>query len=262
MSIPLRMLILEDRPSDADLMVLELEGAGFAPDWKRIDTEKDYLASLDSELDIILSDYSLPQFDGLRALTLLQDQGLDIPFILVTGGFEELGIACMKRGASDYLIKDRLGRLGVAVSQALEEKKLREEKRQAEQSLREGEERYRMLFEDSIDAIIIANGKGKIIDFNYAALRMFGYSRDEMLTITDREVYVDPEQANRFVEQLEQHGSIRDLEVRLRAKDGGEMECLVSASQRRTEDGISLARNSVIRNRAKLGGAGEDLRQS
>lgn len=262
MSTPLRALILEDRSADADLMLLELRRAGFEVDWKRVDTEKEYLASLDPDLDIILADYSLPQFDGLRALTLLQDQGLDIPFILVTGGFEELGIACLKQGASDYLIKDRLGRLGAAVTQALEEKKLRDEKRQAEQALREGEERYRMLFEDSIDAIIIANGEGKIIDFNYAALRMFGYSRVEMLTITDRELYVDPEQANRFVEQLEEHGSVRDLEVRLRAKDGGEMECLVSASQRRTEDGTSLARNSVIRSIAEPLGAGDELRQS
>ena len=251
MATPLRVLILEDRPADADLMLLELRRAGFEPDWKRVDTEKDYLASLDPGLDIILSDYSLPQFDGLRALTLLQDQGFDIPFILVTGGFEELGIACMKQGASDYLIKDRLGRLGVAVSQALEEKKSRDEKQQAEQAMRESEERYRMLFEDSIDAIIIANGEGKIIDFNYAALHMFSYSRDEMLTMTDQELYVDPDQANRFVEQLEQHGSIRDFEVRLRAKDGGELECQISASQRRTEDGISLARNSVIRSIAE-----------
>ena len=262
MSTPLRVLILEDRSADADLMLLELRRAGFEPDWKRVDTEKDYLASLDPGLDIILSDYSLPQFDGLRALTLLQDQGLDIPFILVTGGFEELGIACMKQGASDYLIKDRLGRLGAAVTQALEEKKLRDEKQQAQQSMRESEERYRMLFEDSIDAIMIANGEGKIIDFNYAALRMFGYSRDEMLTMTDRELYVDPEQADRFVEQLEQHGSIRDFEVRLRTKDGDEMDCLVAASQRTAEDDTKLARNSVIRNVAEQVSAGDELRQN
>ena len=247
MTTRLRVLLLEDRPADAELMVLEIKRAGFEPDWKRVDTEQEYLASLDPEPDIILSDYSMPQFDGLRALILLQDQELDIPFILVTGGFEELGIACLKQGAADYLIKDRLGRLGPAVTQALEEKKLRAEKRQAEQALRESEERYRTMFEDSRDAIIIANGEGRIIDFNYAALRMFGYYRDEMLTIDDRDLFVDPQQANRFVEQLDQHGSVRDLNARLRTKDGAELDCLVAASQRRSEDGASQARNSVIR---------------
>ena len=238
---------MEDRPEDAELVLLELRRAGFEPDYKRVDTEQEYLAALNPEVDIILSDYSMPYFDGLRALILLQDQELDIPFILVTGGFEELGIACLKQGAADYLIKDRLGRLGPAVTQALEEKKLRAEKRRAEQALRESEERYRTLFEDSRDAIIIANGEGRIIDFNYAALRMFGYHRHEMPTIDDRDLFVDPEQANRFVKQLDQDGSVRDFNAKLRTKDGAEMDCLVAASQRRTEDGISQARNSVIR---------------
>lgn len=246
MSIPLRVLILEDRPADAELIVLELQAAGFEPEAKRVDTEAEYLASLDPEPDIILSDYSMPQFDGLRALILLRDRGLDIPFILVTGGLEELGIACLKQGAADYLIKDRLGRLGPAVTQALEDKRLRAEKLEAEQALRESEERYRTLFEDSIDAIIIANGDGRIIDFNYSALRMFGYQRDEMLKMDDRDLFVEPELADRFVEQLEQHGSIRDFGAEFRTKDEDQMSCLVAASQRRAEDGTGLARNSVI----------------
>lgn len=248
MTTPLRVLVLEDRPEDAELMMLELQRAGFEPDWKRVDTKQQYLAALNPEVDIILSDYLMPHFDGLRALILLQDQGFDIPFILVTGAYEELGIACLKQGAADYLLKDRLGRLGPAVSQALEEKKLRAEKRFAEQAQRESEERYRTLFEDSRDAIIIANGEGRIIDFNYAALRMFGYYRHEMLEIDDRDLFVDPKQANRFLEQLDQHGSVRDFNAKLRTKDGDEMDCLVAASQRRSEDGASQARNSVIRN--------------
>lgn len=184
MATPLRVLILEDRPADAELMVHELKRAGFEPDWKRVDTEEKYLASLDPGLDIILADYSMPQFDGLQALTLLQDQGLDIPFIVVTGGFEELAIACMKQGASDYLIKDRLGRLGPAVTQALDEKRLREEKRRAEQAVRESEERYRGIFEGVQDAILVENLTGEIIDVNERACEMFGWSREEFLTKT------------------------------------------------------------------------------
>lgn len=73
MTTPIRVLVLEDRPADAELMVLELQRAGFEPDWKRVDTEQEYLANLDPEVDIILSDYSMPHFDGLRALILRGD---------------------------------------------------------------------------------------------------------------------------------------------------------------------------------------------
>ncbi len=133
MPTPIRVLILEDRPSDAELMLYELRQAGFEPDWRRVDTQPDYLTRLQETPDVILADYSLPQFDAPRALHLLQERGLDIPFIVVTGTVsEEAAVACMKQGAADYLLKDRLTRLGPAVTHALQEKKLRDERRQAE----------------------------------------------------------------------------------------------------------------------------------
>ena len=109
MSIPLRVLILEDRPADAELMLHELRRAGFDPVWERVDTEADYLSRLDPALDLILADYSLPQFDALRALHLLQERGLDIPFVIVSGAIgEHIAVAAIREGAADYLLKDRL----------------------------------------------------------------------------------------------------------------------------------------------------------
>lgn len=141
----LRVLILEDRSADAELMLQELRQAGFDPHWRRVDTEPDYIAHLDLRLDVILADYSLPQFDARRALHLLQKHGLDIPFIIVSATVgEELAVECMKEGAADYLLKDRLARLGQAVTHALDQKRLREEKRQAELALRESKERYEL----------------------------------------------------------------------------------------------------------------------
>ena len=122
MPIPLRVLILEDRADDAKLMIHELRRAGFEPQWQRVETQEDYRAALDSTPDMILADYSLPQFDALRALHLLQEHELDIPFIVVTGSIsEEVAVAMMKGGASDYLLKDRLTRLGPAVTNVLEQ---------------------------------------------------------------------------------------------------------------------------------------------
>jgi two-component system CheB/CheR fusion protein len=138
MPMPLRVLMLEDRIDDAELVLDELRRSGFAPDWWRVETSADYLAGLDPALDVILADYRLPQFDALTALHLLQVRDLDIPFIVVTGyiGDEEAAAQCMKEGAADYLLKDRLVRLGPAVAHAIERKRLRDEKRRAEEALR------------------------------------------------------------------------------------------------------------------------------
>jgi signal transduction histidine kinase/DNA-binding response OmpR family regulator len=154
MAALLRILILEDRPADVELMLHELRRDGFALEWQRVDTEVDYIAALQAasgkDLDVILSDYNLPQFTALQALHLLQEHDLDIPFIVVTGSVSEaVAVECMKQGATDYLLKDRMARLGEAVKSALREKCLRDEKRQAEAALRESEARYRSLFEDS-----------------------------------------------------------------------------------------------------------------
>ena len=122
MATPLKVLILEDRPADAALMVHELRRAGFDPMWRRVETETEYLAHLQSGLDVILADYSLPQFDALRALQLLREHGWDTPFLIVSGNIgEELAVSAMKQGAADYLLKDRLARLGPAVARALHE---------------------------------------------------------------------------------------------------------------------------------------------
>ena len=136
MTTPVRVLILEDRPADAEVMLHELRRAGFDPQWQVVDTEPAYLAQLDPGLDVVLADYSLPQFDARRALRLLKERGLDVPFIIVSGRIgEEVAVQCMKDGASDYLLKDRLARLGPAVAHVLERKRLLEENRQAEERL-------------------------------------------------------------------------------------------------------------------------------
>ena len=124
---PLRVLIVEDVAHDADLMVRELRRAGYAPDWERVEDEPTYLAALAQTPDVILSDYALPQFGALRALELLGVRGLDVPLIVLTGAVgEETAVDCIKRGAADYLLKDRLVRLGTAVAQAIEQRRLRE----------------------------------------------------------------------------------------------------------------------------------------
>ncbi len=137
MTRPLHVLILEDMAADAELIVYEITEAGFDPLWIRATTEQEYIAYLHSGLDLILADYTLPQFDALSALRILKARDLDIPFIVITGTVSEEVIAeVMREGAADYLLKDRPARLGQSILHALEQKRLRDDKRKAHEALR------------------------------------------------------------------------------------------------------------------------------
>lgn len=182
MAEPLRVLILEDNPDDVELMVHELRRAGFDLEWVRVETRTDYLSRLDEKPNLILSDYALPQFTGVQALALMQERGLDIPFILVTGALEEVAIECMKQGASDYLLKDRLGRLGPSVKSALENHRLRTANRLAEKTLR----LQAASLESAANAIVITNREGVIEWVNPAYVRLTGYAAEEAIGKTQR----------------------------------------------------------------------------
>src|ERR1700689_4311721 len=101
MPTTLRLLSLEDNESDFQMILLELQEAGFEPQWERVQTERDYVARLNPDLDIILADYSLPQFDAMKALRLRNEHSLDVPFIIVSGSIgEDMAVVAMQEGAA------------------------------------------------------------------------------------------------------------------------------------------------------------------
>ncbi|HXB67938.1 MAG TPA: response regulator [Candidatus Acidoferrales bacterium] len=119
---PLTALVIEDDLPDFEILAHTLSSAGFRPDCRRVDTEADFVAQLKPGIDVVLSDYNLPGWNALRALELFRASRLDVPFIVVSGAIsEEVAVECMKHGASDYLLKDRLGRLGPAIVRAIED---------------------------------------------------------------------------------------------------------------------------------------------
>ena len=133
----LRLLIVEDVPDDAELMVMRLEEENFDVEWQRVQNEADFLKALKDEPDFILADWSLPHFSGLRALELLKEKRLDIPFILISGSIgEEAAIDALHQGASDYILKDRSKRLGQAVRRTLDSRRYQQEKEHAEADLK------------------------------------------------------------------------------------------------------------------------------
>jgi len=132
-SDPLSVLVVEDETADFDLVVRGLQRSGIQARCVRVDTEEEYRKQLQAQPDIILSDYVLPAFGALHALELLKISGLDIPLIVLTGMVsEETMVESMKQGAADYLLKDRMTRLGPAVRRAIQDRKVRAEKRSAE----------------------------------------------------------------------------------------------------------------------------------
>ncbi|HLK54925.1 MAG TPA: PAS domain S-box protein [Chthonomonadaceae bacterium] len=186
MATRLRILILEDIPSDVELLLHELRLAGFAPEWQCVTTESEYLAALAAPPDVILADYSLPQFDARSALCLLHEREMDIPFLVVSGvvGDEE-AVSILKLGAADYLLKDRLARLGQAVAQALEQKRLRDEKQRTEEALQHAYEELETSVQERTAALQASE----------AQLRLVLEAAPASI------VYVDQEQHYRFCNQ-------------------------------------------------------------
>ena len=176
-SMPLRVLMLEDNPLDIELSLQELKKAGFKVQADTVDTEEGFAAKLRTGVyDLILSDFRIPAWSGIEAFHLLQQSGKDIPFILVTGTLgEEAAVDLIKEGVADYILKDRLARLPSAIHRALQEKGLRDEREHAIHSLRKSEEQVRLLLDSTAEAIYGIDVKGRCTFCNPASVRVLGY---------------------------------------------------------------------------------------
>ncbi|HVS02395.1 MAG TPA: ATP-binding protein [Thermoanaerobaculia bacterium] len=188
---PLRVLLLEDSPADAELVVAELRRAGFEPQWERVQSEEECVARLRADLDVVISDFSMPGFDAVRAIELVQEHVPHVPLIIVSGTVgEETAVAAMRRGASDYLLKDRLARLGMAVTRALEQ-------RDAELARRDAETAF--LQAQKMEAIGRLAG-GIAHDFNNLLTGIMGYAELLLQRLDEDSLRSDAEQILRTAE--------------------------------------------------------------
>jgi sigma-B regulation protein RsbU (phosphoserine phosphatase) len=180
---PIRVLVVEDSEFDARILINTLRQSGYDPTFKRVDTAKSMSEALGGGAwDIVLADYNMPEFSAPAALKLLQDSGLDLPFIIISGGIgEDIAVAAMKAGAHDYLMKGNLARLAPAVERELREAGIRAAQRKAEEALRESEQRYRLLWENSTDAVVLINADGGVEFANPAVEEIFGSTAEEIV---------------------------------------------------------------------------------
>jgi diguanylate cyclase (GGDEF)-like protein/PAS domain S-box-containing protein len=179
----IRILMVEDRPEDAELLLGEMRRNGLAVITRRVESEADYVDALDHFApDLILSDYTLPGFDGPLALQIARQRRPDTPFIFVSGTIgEERAIEALRQGAVDYVLKDSRARLVPAIDRALKEVGDRDARRWALRELEESEERFRFAMHYSSVGTALVAPDGRWLGVNPALCEIVGYSEAELL---------------------------------------------------------------------------------
>ena len=234
MSTPLRVLLVKDQTEEPELIRQELEKAGFQPDIQQVEIEPDYFRQLDSGPDIVVADFELLQFDALRALELLQEKELGIPFLVVG---EEVGteraVECIRQGAADFLLKDYLSRLGQVVKRSLQENKLQREKEHADSDLRQGVEHFRQLIDLSPAGIAVLS-QGALTFVNRAGTKLLGAASPKPLTEKPFSQFIHPDSQQEIGKRLEatqtdEKGATLKLEAKFVRLDGEGVDLALTA---------------------------------
>lgn len=228
----LRLLVVEDSEDDTLLLVRELERAGYGVICERVESAAAMRVALaKTTWDVIIADYTMPQFSATQALALLKEVGLDLPFIIVSGTIgEERAVAAMKAGAHDYVMKGNLARLVPALERELREAEIR-------QARKEADERYRILYEDNPSMYLTVDEEGTVLSVNRFGANQLGYSPEEVVARSAAEV-VHAEDRSALRRQLRaclnSPGEVRGWEFRKVRKDG--QVIWVNESARATQD--------------------------
>lgn len=179
----LRLLLVEDNENDAELIVRAVGNAGFQLVSRRVQTAEDCRAALASEpWDLIISDYSLPQFNAMAALRCLHERQVDLPFIVVSGTIdEESAVTILKAGAHDFVTKQNLARLGPAIRRELQDARDRTEHRDAQRDLKGQRDMLRLVIDTNPNLIFVKDGKGRFILANRAVADLYGTTVDDLI---------------------------------------------------------------------------------
>jgi PAS domain S-box-containing protein len=255
MEQPLTVLHLEDNPNDAELVQAALLREGIACDFVPARDRGEYLAALDrGAYDLIIADYNLFQFCGVEALQIARERRLDAPFILVSGTIgEETAVEALKMGATDYVMKGRLNRLGSSVRRAMADVETRAARARAEATLH----MLRNAVEQAMDGIAVADTSGRILFANAAWAAMHGYSRAEDFIGLNLAVFHTAQQLRDdvipFNEKAIRHG-FHEGEVGHARRDGGTFPSYMTTTMLKRADGspmgiIGIARDITERKR-------------
>jgi diguanylate cyclase (GGDEF)-like protein/PAS domain S-box-containing protein len=261
----IRVLIAEDSPTDAELNVRELKRAGLAVEHRVVDTEQGFARELgEFAPDVIVSDFSMPKFDGMAALALALERAPDTPFIFVSGTIgEEYAIRALKNGAIDYVLKGNLLRLPAAVERALNEARERAARREVEHALAATRERLAMTLATVPDVLWSVELRGQRVQYvSEAAKDVLGYAPDDLLARSDLWIEIVPPEDRDLVRaawrKAIEHG-VYEIEHRIVRPDGAVRwisargrRILDAQGQAERMDGVSRDITEEIRQRERL----------
>ncbi|MEO7086860.1 MAG: response regulator [Gemmatimonadaceae bacterium] len=242
---PIRILMVEDSPTDSKLILRELNRSEHEIVWTRVETAAEMRNALETKTwDVVLSDWSLPTFSALEALSVLHSTGTDIPFIIVSGTVgEDTAVQGMRHGAHDYLLKDRLARLIPAIEREIREHETRRAGKRAEEALKRSEVRLRRLAESGIIGIAVGKLLGPIHEANDAYLRLIDAHRNDLEAGTigwDRGTPADWQSASATAfAELKNTGIVRPWQKEITRRDGTRVPVLAGGA--RLEDDSVIA---------------------
>jgi PAS domain S-box-containing protein len=228
----LRALIIEDSETDAELLLIALRRSGYQVAHERVQTAPTLRKALEKTWDVLLSDYSMPGFDGLEALRISKELKPDVPFIIISGTLgEEAAVAALQSGADDFLLKGKLSRLGTAIERARRELEGRLARRAAERALRDSEERYRLIIETTNEGVWLLDRSSRTAFVNRRVTSLLGYSAPELAgqPLLDF-VHESSRSAVRDCITTRAHGPLNQVEARLVCSDGKELWVLLDAA--------------------------------
>jgi PAS domain S-box-containing protein len=263
----IRILMLEDNSDDAELVKRELQKGGIPFTAKRVETEKDFVKELEQfNPDLILADYKIPLFDGLRALKITKETYPDLPFIFVSGTIgEDFAIETYKEGATDYVLKDRLARLVPAVRRAMREAEMAKDRKQAEEALRESEQKLRNIIEHSNELFYIHDPHQRLSYISPQSMEILGRTPEEMMVDWTRLLTDDPlnEKGVEFTKKaLETGERQKPYLLELYKKDGNRVLLEIDESPFKDKAGKVLGMIGAARDVTKRIQAEDALKQS
>ncbi|WP_413160514.1 response regulator [Capilliphycus salinus ALCB114379] len=236
----LQILLLEDDPVDVELIQTLLKNGGIEAEFICVNQRSDFAEFLKTQLpDLILSDYVLPNFDGITALEIAQQFCPEVPFIMVSGMLgEERAIDTLKQGATDYVLKQRLQRLVPSAKRALRESQQRKERFRVEEALRQRDDLLQAIVEASPVAIITLSPQKQVITWNTAAERIYGW---QPLEVIDRPLSVilpkQQDQFNRLFQQALENHTLTNYEFQHQGKNQDLIEISVSLAPLHNAEG-------------------------
>lgn len=260
---PIKLMLVDDNEEDFILtkdLISQITNEKFKVKWNAIDWKRSYKEALksmiDNSHDIYLVDYRLEHNKGVDLMKEALSKGCLSPIIILTVKEDfKIDIEAMKAGAADYLEKDKIDSytLERSIRYALERK-------EAIDAIKANEKKFRNIFEKSKDVIYLSNSNGDILDINDSAVRLFGYSKNELLKLNASQLYWNQEDRKTFEKAIKEKGEVVDFEVTLKTKNNDKIYCLLTTVLEKSKDAGEFIYQGIIHDITNRRRAEQELR--